>query len=74
VLIRTWRTTRENSAIIGVEWDTLGQVIRKARETLPYMKGASGEALLQSIGRFSGQTVCLAFQTEDSLASFFLNP
>jgi hypothetical protein len=26
-----------------VEWDTLGQVIRKARERLPYLKGASGE-------------------------------
>jgi hypothetical protein len=28
-----------------VEWDALGQVIRKARERLPYPKGASGEVL-----------------------------
>jgi hypothetical protein len=26
-----------------VEWDTLGQVIRKAREKLPYPRGASEE-------------------------------
>jgi hypothetical protein len=26
-----------------VEWYALGQVIRKARERLPYPKGASGE-------------------------------
>jgi hypothetical protein len=42
VLIGTWRTTRENRATTRVEWDTLGQVIRKARERLPYLKGASG--------------------------------
>jgi hypothetical protein len=45
MLIRTWRTTRENSAT-RVEWDTLGQVIRKVRERLPYPEGASGEASL----------------------------
>jgi hypothetical protein len=33
-----------------VEWDTLGQVIRRATERLPYSKGAGGEASLQSIG------------------------
>jgi hypothetical protein len=27
-----------------VEWDALGQVIREARERLPYPEGASGEA------------------------------
>jgi hypothetical protein len=74
MLIGTWRTTRENSATIRVEWDTLGHVIRKDRERLPYLKGASKEASLQSIGRFSGWTVCLAFRTGDSYASFFLNP
>jgi hypothetical protein len=41
MLIGTWRTTLENSATTRVEWDTLGQVIRKARERLPYLKGAS---------------------------------
>jgi hypothetical protein len=46
MLIGTWRTTRENSATTRVEWDALGQVIRKARERLPYPKGASGEASL----------------------------
>jgi hypothetical protein len=54
VLIGTWRTTQENSATIRVEWYILGQVIRKDRESLPYLKGESEEALLQSIGRFSG--------------------
>ena len=46
LLIGTWRTTRENSATTRVEWDALGQVIRKARERLPYPEGASGEASL----------------------------
>jgi hypothetical protein len=46
LLIGTWRTTRENSATIRVEWDALGQVIRKARERLPYPKAASGEVSL----------------------------
>jgi hypothetical protein len=55
-----------------VEWDGLGQVIRKARERLPYPKGESREALLQSIRRFSGRTAAMAFQTRDSYASFFL--
>jgi hypothetical protein len=46
MLIGTWRTNRENSATTRVEWDALGQVIRKARDILPYPKGASGEASL----------------------------
>jgi hypothetical protein len=46
LLIGTWRTTRENSATTRVEWDALGQVIRKARERLPYPRGASGETSL----------------------------
>jgi hypothetical protein len=46
LLIGTWRTTLENSATTRVKWDTLGQVIRKARERLPYPEGASGEASL----------------------------
>jgi hypothetical protein len=29
-----------------MEWDALGQVIRKAREIIPYPKGASEEASL----------------------------
>jgi hypothetical protein len=45
VLIKTWGTTRENSATTRVEWDALGQVIRKARKRLPYLKGASGECV-----------------------------
>jgi hypothetical protein len=36
LLIGTWRTTQENSDTTSVEWDALGQVIRKARERLPY--------------------------------------
>jgi hypothetical protein len=43
VLTGTYRTTRENSATTRVKWDALGQVIRKARERLPYPKGANGE-------------------------------
>jgi hypothetical protein len=31
-----------NSATTRVEWDSLGQVIRKARERLPYPKGQAG--------------------------------
>jgi hypothetical protein len=69
-----WRTTRENSATTMVEWNALGQVIRKARERLPYPKGASGEASLQSIGRFSGRTATMAFRTRDFYVSFFLKP
>jgi hypothetical protein len=38
-----WRTTRENSATTMVEWNALGQVIRKARERLPYpVRGKRG--------------------------------
>jgi hypothetical protein len=74
VLIGTWSLTWDDSATIGVEWDALGHVIRKARERLPYPKGASWEVSLESIGRFSGQTICLAFWTRDSYASFFLKP
>jgi YD repeat-containing protein len=55
MLIGTWRTTWENSATTRVEWDTLGQLIRKTREGSPYMKGESGDASMQSIGRFLGQ-------------------
>jgi hypothetical protein len=46
MLIGIWRTTQENSATTRVEWYTLGQVIMKVRERLPYLKGASGEASL----------------------------
>jgi hypothetical protein len=46
VLIGTWSLTWDNSATRRVEWDALGQVIRKARERLSYSKGASGEASL----------------------------
>jgi hypothetical protein len=74
VLIGIWSLTWDNSATTKVEWDGLDQVIRKARERLPYPKWASGEASLQSIGRSSGWTVCKAFRTRDSYASFFLNP
>jgi hypothetical protein len=74
MLIGTWRTTRENSATTRVEWDALGQEIRKARERLPNPKGASGEASLQSIGRFLGRTAAMAFRTMDSYVSFFLKP
>jgi hypothetical protein len=46
LLIETLRTTRENGATTRVEWNALGQVIRKGRERLPYPEGASAEASL----------------------------
>jgi hypothetical protein len=46
LLIGTWITSRENSATTRVEWDTLSQVIRKARERLPYLEGTRGEVSL----------------------------
>jgi hypothetical protein len=55
-------------------WDALGQVIRKARERLPYLKGASEQASLQSIGRFLGRTAAMAVRTRDSYASFVMKP
>jgi hypothetical protein len=70
MLIGTWRTTQENSATTRVEWDALGQVIRKARERLPYPKGASWEASLQSIGRSLGRTTAMTFRMRDSYASW----
>jgi hypothetical protein len=66
-LIRTWIDhPRKQCYHKGgtVEWDALSQLIRKARERLPYPKGASQEASLQSTGRFSGQTVCDSFTDE----------
>jgi hypothetical protein len=49
--------------------DALGQLIRKARERLPYSKGASGEASLQSTGRFLGRSCCDGFLNEGFLCS-----
>jgi hypothetical protein len=46
MLFGTWRTNMKNSSTTRVEWDALGQVIRKARERLPYPKGVSGEVSL----------------------------
>jgi hypothetical protein len=45
LLIGIWSLTRENSATTRVECDTLGQLIRKARERLPYTKGASEDCV-----------------------------
>jgi hypothetical protein len=43
LLIGIWRTTQDNSATTRVEWDALGQVIRKGRERLPYpVRGKRG--------------------------------
>jgi hypothetical protein len=58
MLIGTWRTTQENSATIRVEQDTLGQVIRKVWERLPYLKGASGEASLLEYREVLGSNYC----------------
>jgi hypothetical protein len=69
VLTGTWRTTRENSATARVEWNVLGQVIRKARERLSYPKGASREASLQEV---LGSHYLYSFQNEGFLC--FLLP
>jgi YD repeat-containing protein len=66
-------TTRDNSATTRVEWDALGQLIRKASEELPYPKRASGEASLQSI--MLVVITAMGLQTvEKDYASFFLKP
>jgi hypothetical protein len=49
LLIGTWSLTRKNSVTTRVEWDALGQLMRKARERSPYPKGAREEVSLQSI-------------------------
>jgi hypothetical protein len=67
LLIGTWRTTLENSDTTRVEWDAVGQLIRKVSERLSYVKGESGEASLQSIERFSDQTICDSFSDEKFL-------
>jgi hypothetical protein len=41
-----------------VEWDTLGQLIRKARERLPYPKEVSGEASLLEYREVLGSNCC----------------
>jgi hypothetical protein len=72
VLIGTWSLTSDNSATTRVEWDALGKLIRKARERLPYPKGASGEESLQSIGRFSCRSSCDGFSNEGFLCFLLL--
>jgi hypothetical protein len=66
MLIGTWRTTRENSAIIRVVWDTLSWLIRKASGGLPYSKGARAVKEL-CIGRFSGRSCYDGFSDEGFL-------
>jgi hypothetical protein len=72
LLIGTWWTTRENNATTRVECDTLGQLIIKTSERLPYSNGASGEKSLHTIGMFSSQTVYDSLLTGDSYAPFLL--
>jgi hypothetical protein len=72
MLIRTWRTTRKNSATTSVEWDVLGQVIRKARERLAYPKGASGEASLLEYREVLGSNYCDGSSDEGFLC--FIHP
>ena len=51
LLIGTWKTTRENSATTRVEWDALGQVIRKARERLPWFIQPRGRWVTRLVGK-----------------------
>jgi hypothetical protein len=55
-----------------VEWDALGQVIRKARERLPYPKGPSGEASLLEYREVLGSNCCDGSSDEGFLS--FLCP
>jgi hypothetical protein len=81
LLTRTWSLTWENSATIRVEWDALGQVIKKAKERLPYPKGASRECVIAEYREVLGRTVCESFSDEgflcfllpESITDFFSN-
>jgi hypothetical protein len=72
VLTRTWRTTRENSAITRVVWDDLGWLIRKAIRRLSYPKGATAVWGVADIGRFSGRSRCDGFLDERFLYRLLL--
>jgi hypothetical protein len=65
-------TTQENCATTRVEWDALGQVIRKPRETLPYLKRASGEVLPVEYREVLGLNCLFSFPNEGFLC--FLLP
>jgi hypothetical protein len=54
-----------------VEWDALGQVIRKARERLPYPKGASEGCVAAECMEILGRTIYDSFSDEGFL-SFLL--
>jgi hypothetical protein len=72
VLIETWRTTREHIANTRVDWDALGQVIRKARERLPYPKEISGEHVDVENREVLGSNCLQSFSNEGFLC--FLLP
>ena len=55
-----------------MEWDALGQVIRKARERLPYLKWASGEVSLLEYREVLGWNSCAGSSNEGFLC--FLRP
>jgi hypothetical protein len=55
-----------------VEWEALGQLIRKARERQPYLKGASGECVATEYREVLIRTVCDNFSGEGFLC--FLLP
>jgi hypothetical protein len=73
LLIGTWSLIWENSSTTRVEWDDLGQLIRKTSEGLPFPKGASGEVSLQSI--VLTVITAMGLQTvKKAYASFVLAP
>jgi hypothetical protein len=72
VLIETWSLTWDNSATTRVKWDILGQVIRKARERLPYPKGASRETSLLEYREVLRSNCCDGSSVEGFLC--FLRP
>jgi hypothetical protein len=55
-----------------VEWNDLGQVIRKARERLPYSKGARGECVATEYREVLGSDCLQSFSDEGFLC--FLLP
>jgi hypothetical protein len=72
VLYRTWSLTWDNSATTRVEWDALGQVIRKDRERLPYPKGASRKCVTIEYREVLGSNCLWSFSHEGFLC--FLLP
>jgi hypothetical protein len=56
-----------------IEWDALGQVIKKARERLPYPKGASGECITTECREVLGSNCLYSFLDKGFVCSLLPN-